>query len=359
MARSSEVIRQWEVLREIDGARVGLTIAKLAASRGVHQRTIRRDIDALCSAGFPLYDDRVNGSTVWKLKTRPFRALEELGLSLIELCALYFSRTLLTTFAGAPLGDDAERAFMKIERALPVSCRRFLDRLPVMFKARIAGRRKQDDRKVREILNRAVNASLTRKRIVMRYHSHASARVREYTVEPLRISYADGGLYLTAWVPEYGEIRNFAAERIQALAATDEHFEPRPLPVEPFANSLGVHTGPAERVEVEFDAATADYVKSRDWHRSQTVETRPDGSVLMRMEVCIDRALRSWILGFGASARVVAPLPLAQQVFEQIEDARERYMPRLTFEMLRMPAPDPSVSRAQIQLPLRPVSRAS
>jgi len=50
---------------------------------------------------------------------------------------------------------------------------------------------------------------------------------------------------------------------------------------------------------------------------------------------------------------------LGLEVFEQIEDARERYMPRLTFEMLRMPAPDPSVSRAQIQLPLRPVSRAS
>ena len=88
MARNTEVIRQWELLREIDGARIGITIAKLAASRGVHQRTIRRDIDALCSAGFPLYDDKVNGSTVWKLKTKPFHGLEEMGLSVVELCAL-------------------------------------------------------------------------------------------------------------------------------------------------------------------------------------------------------------------------------------------------------------------------------
>src|ERR671919_442398 len=120
MARNSEVIRQWEILREIDGARVGITIAKLAASRGVHQRTIRRDIEALSVAGFPLYDDKVNGSTVWKLRTKPFRALEETGLGVIELCALYFSRTLLTMLAGVPLGEDAERAFVKIERALPV-----------------------------------------------------------------------------------------------------------------------------------------------------------------------------------------------------------------------------------------------
>ena len=230
MARNSEVIRQWQILREIDGARVGITVAKLAASRQVHQRTIRRDLDALSASGFPLYDDKINGSTVWKLRNKPFRALEETGLGLIELCALYFSRTLLTATAGTPFGEDAERAFTKIERALPAACRRFLDGLPVLLKARIPGRRNQDDRKVREMVNRAIDASLAHRRITMRYHSHASARDRRLLVEPLRISYADGGLYLTAWVPEYGELRNFAAERIETLAVLDDRFEPRPLP---------------------------------------------------------------------------------------------------------------------------------
>ena len=339
MARNSEVIRQWQILREIDGARVGITVAKLAASRQVHQRTIRRDLDALSASGFPLYDDKINGSTVWKLRNKPFRALEETGLGLIELCALYFSRTLLTATAGTPFGEDAERAFTKIERALPAACRRFLDGLPVLLKARIPGRRNQDDRKVRELVNRAIDASLAHRRITMRYHSRASARVADYVVEPLRISYADGGLYLTAWVPEYGELRNFAAERIETLAVLDDRFEPRPLPAEPFANSLGVHTGPAERVEIEFDAESAAYVRSRQWHGSQTFETRADGSVLMRLDVSIDRPLRSWILGFGAAARVVAPQTLAQEVFDEIGRARQRYMPRPTFEMVKMNAP--------------------
>ena len=53
MARSSEVVRQWEILREIDGARNGITVGKLAAARGVCERTIRRDLDALARAGFP------------------------------------------------------------------------------------------------------------------------------------------------------------------------------------------------------------------------------------------------------------------------------------------------------------------
>ena len=318
---------EWPAIAKSSGSGTSFarSTARVSASRWrssprpeqVHQRTIRRDLDALCASGFPLRDEKINGSTVWKLETSRSGRWKQTGLGLIELCALYFSRTLLTTMAGAPLGEDAERAFVKIEKALPVSCRKFLDNLPVLLKARVAGRKKQDDKKVREHMTRALDASLTHRRITMRYHSHASARTRDYVVEPLRIAYADGGIYLTGWVPEYGELRTFAAERIKTLAVMDEHFEPRPLPAEPFANSLGVHTGAAERVEIELDAQTADYVSSREWHESQTFETRADGTVLMRLDVSIDRPLRRWILGFGADARVVAPAHLAQEMLRR------------------------------------------
>jgi predicted DNA-binding transcriptional regulator YafY len=353
MARNAELVRQWEILRSIDGARNGITIPKLAADRGVHQRTIRRDIDALCRAGFPLYDERIHGTVMWKLGARPFRGLEDTGLGMMELCALYFSRAMLASLAGAPFQDDVERAFARIERALPAPCRRFLDELPVMLKAKIAGRKRQDERKVRELVNRAVQASLDRRRVAMRYHSRSSRRSKDYVAEPLRVSYADGGVYLTAYIAEYGETRTFAVERISALAVLDEQFDRRPLPAEPFANSIGAFSGPAERVEIELAATAADYVMSRDWHRTQTFERRPDGSILMRMDVSIDGPLRRWILGFGGAARVLAPARLAQDIFETVEEARERYMPRLAFPMLRVG------SEADRTLPLTPASRAS
>ncbi len=88
MARNAELIRQWEILRAIDAARNGITVPKLAAAREVHPRTIRRDIEALSRAGFPLYEDKVNGTSMWKLTAKPFRGLEETGLSVTELCAL-------------------------------------------------------------------------------------------------------------------------------------------------------------------------------------------------------------------------------------------------------------------------------
>jgi hypothetical protein len=123
---------------------------------------------------------------------------------------------------------------------------------------------------------------------------------------------------------------------MRTLAVLDDRFEPRPLPSDPFANSIGVHTRPAERVGIEIDADMAGYLASREWHRSQAFESRPDGSVMMRLDVSVDRPLRCWILGLGAGARVVAPARLAQEIFEEIDAARERYLPQLSFEMLRI-----------------------
>ena len=65
------------------------------------------------------------------------------------------------------------------------------------------------------------------------------------------------------------------------------------------------------------------------------------------MKVCRDWALRSWVLSFGPHARVVAPSALAEEIFEQLEEARDGYAPRLAFEMPRMYSPP------QPRLPMR------
>jgi hypothetical protein len=147
-------------------------------------------------------------------------------------------------------------------------------------------------------------------------------------------------MYVTAWVSEYEDMRTFALERISTLAMLSEHFEMRTLPPEPFANSLGAFLGRPELVEIEFDAAVADYVAAREWHRSQEITVRDDGSTLMRLCVSNDTPLRTWILGFGGAVRVVTPLSLARDIFEEIQSARERYMPKLRFEMLRVLPPE-------------------
>ena len=104
MPRNNEVIRQWNILRELEASRRG-TIAGLARKMKVTTRTIRRDLVALQTAGFPIYDEVIDKQRFWKLDTKPFRDLFP-GFSLPELYALYFSRALLKCLAGTPFQED-------------------------------------------------------------------------------------------------------------------------------------------------------------------------------------------------------------------------------------------------------------
>src|SRR5205807_10159093 len=132
--------------------------------------------------------------------------------------------------------------------------------------------------------------------------------------------------YLLAYVPEYAEVRTFAIERIQEFSLLEERYTPiEDLPDEAFPHSLGVHSGPPERVEIEFQPAVVDYVRARAWHQSQRLRDVPGGGVAMTLDVCLDRALQSWILSFGPFARVVAPAGLAREIATQIEEARALY----------------------------------
>jgi predicted DNA-binding transcriptional regulator YafY len=329
--RNAEVIRQWTMLRELERSRgLGLTVDELAELSGVTTRTIRRDLQALEEAGFPIYDDKSHddGRTRWKVNGQAFKGLAA-GLTLSELCALYFSRTLLQSLAGTPFRDDVGTAFEKLSAVLTPHMRTFLDQLPrvIATKADPTGLRPEaDSAHTHDVVSRALDATLHLRQARIVYHSKSSDRTKSYLVHPYRLAYAHGGLYLLAYVPEYGEVRTFAIERIEEMSLLEERFTPiEELPDAAFPHSLGVHSGPPERVEIEFQPAVADYVRSRVWHGSQAIHEDASGALRVTLDVCLDRALHSWILSFGPFARVLAPAPLAREIAEQFEEARARY----------------------------------
>jgi HTH domain len=80
MGRNSELIRQWTILQRIATAR-GQTIPKLARDLTVSTRTIRRDLEALQVAGFPVYDEIVHGAKFWRVDARAMGVLARTGLT--------------------------------------------------------------------------------------------------------------------------------------------------------------------------------------------------------------------------------------------------------------------------------------
>jgi proteasome accessory factor B len=325
MPRNQEVIRQWKVLHAMESSRHGAAIDALARELDVTTRTIRRDLAALQEAGFPLYDERDDDGRVrWRLDGRALKGLET-GFTLAELCALYLSRNLLESVTGTPFQRDLTLAFSRLEKLLSPRMRQFLDRLPAILVAK-PGPRTRGGEKSAGIVGRLLEATLHYRVTTMRYHSVSSARVKDYEVHPSRVAFAQGALYLLAYVPEYGAVRTFAVDRIVSVSLEKRTFTPKQQVGEDvFANSLGVNTGPPARVVVAFDAKVAPYVKARVWHTSQEFRDNGDGRLVLSMNVCHDWALRSWILSWGPFARVVEPASLAKEVRADLQAADDQY----------------------------------
>jgi predicted DNA-binding transcriptional regulator YafY len=342
MARNAEVIRQWALLLTLEAARLGRTVDELAGELGTHKRTIWRDLAALQAAGFPLTSETRDRRSVYRLAGSPLKALHDTGLTLSEACALYAGRALLLTLTGSPFERAMTSLVRKIERALPGATRQFVDRLPGVIRVKPAPRKATPAGSYDEIVARVIEACVHRRVARMQYFSAVRNREKEYEVHPYHVAYHDGGLYLSAYVPEYRSLRTFALERIRRFAAQAEGFTPvADVADDAFGNSLGVNQGAPERIVIDFSPRVASYVRERTWHPSQTLADRPDGGVRCTLKVCRDYALEHWILGWGPHARVISPSALAEQILEQLSAARDGYVPRLEFDAVPPPPRTP------------------
>jgi predicted DNA-binding transcriptional regulator YafY len=323
--RNAEVIRQWSILKELEASR-RVTIDDLALRTGVTTRTIRRDLEALQTAGFPLFDETHDGKKFWTLEQKAFKRLDDTAFTLAELSALYFSRTLVECLSGTPFERDVHSAFDKLSAALTPGMKQFLDRMPLVMQAKAEPGAQAAAPRTKEVAQ-LVEATMQQRRVTMRYHSFSSNREKTYVFEPYRLLFGQGGLYVIGMVPEYGGLRTFAVDRVAQVSLTEERFEPLELPDDAFAHSLGVNQGTPEKIDVLFAAKIARYVRERVWHPSQELVELPDGSLRLTLHVVNDWALKSWILGFGALATVTAPDSLAADITTELRAALENYPP--------------------------------
>jgi proteasome accessory factor B len=317
--RNAEVIRQWKILKTIEAGRF-TTGQALAEAHGVTERTIRRDLEALQEAGFPLYDDRADGRKVWRLVEGHKQRLTQ-TFTLSELAALHFGKNLLSFLGGAPFAEDLESAFEKIKEALPGRSLPYLSRIQDLFAARPDPWK--DYSRKKDVIASLVDAVLHQRRVRLSYYSFHSRRTKAYTLDPYRLVYYRGGLYLYARVAEYDEVRTFAVERIERLEVLEETFEtPKDFNVSEYARgAFGIAGGRPETVEVLFDAEVAGYIRERVWHESQVLEEAPAGGTLLRLNVAPGFELKAWIKGFVPHVQVLRPASLREEIARDLERA--------------------------------------
>lgn len=320
MPRNDQVTRQWHLLQRLGAARNGLTLAELVeaipAELTRHPRTVRRDLAALESSHFPLLTERVDGEVRWRLLDG-FKHIPALRLSPTELMALAFSRRLLIPLQGTLIQTSLNSALSKISAAIPSGANEYLQRLDQWFSVGLGPHKNyRHHRETIDILSQAIASRHT---VQMRYFSAGRNATTRREVDPYRLRFVDGGLYLIAYCHWRKDVRMFAVERIKSLTPTDHPYQmPLHFDLEAYVeDALIVMHGERITVELQFDKATAAWVKDRTWHPSQQVTSIKTGQLLMTLQVADTRELLGWILSFGSGVKVLKPERLKQAVKDE------------------------------------------
>ena len=319
MPRNDQVTRQWHLIWLLESSQ-GLTldeiVKRLPPDYPRHGRTVRRDLDALEAAGVPLINERFEGRVRWRLM-EGFRKLPALSFSPTEVMALVISRSLLQPLAGTEIKTALDSAMAKASRLLPPASMDYVQQIQSVFAVGIGPHKTY--REHRQTIDRLTQAIAKKRTVQMRYYSASRLRTTRREVDPYRLWYASGGLYLVGYCHLRKEPRMFAVERMRAVTLTDHPYQmPLGFDLEAFVqDSLTVMRGRPIEVELRFDKATAAWAKDRIWHPSQKLTPLKNNGMTMRLNVADSRELVGWILSFGSGVQVIKPEPLQKAVKDE------------------------------------------
>ena len=321
--RGDQLARQWRLIQQLARSRYGASLEQLSEELGCVRRTVYRDLNALLYAGFPVVSRRRDGRVFYKFLDT-FR-LGDVPFTPDEILALAFSEDLLRTLEGTVFHDSIRSALAKIRAGLGPELQDFLARLAESFRV-LPGPHKRYTafKETIRILNEAV---LGRTTVTMRYRTGGTGAAARRELDPYRVWYRSGGLYVVGLDHKSGELRTFSVDRIHRLAATSKRFEPRKdFDFDAYiGSSFGVIAEPAQRVRIRFDRRWAPYVGERSWHASQQLKRLAGGALELSMDVGGTAELCSWVLSFGAGAEVLEPEALRVEVRRELEAGLSRY----------------------------------
>lgn len=315
MSRGDQLSRQWKIIQALISAPGGRTAAELAAGLECTVRTVYRDLEALQSAGFPLYTDMVHGRRCWAV-LEPCRQSMPLPCSLPELMALCFSRTMLQPLRNTIFAESLDSLFDKISAMLPPESLRFLQ--TVQDTIAVGTKQYKDYSAHHDHIARIYEGALSRQRLRITYCALNRSQPTSRTIDPYRIWFVNDTFYLIGYCHLRQSVRVFAVERIQDVAVIDETFSiPEGTRADMPEFAFGVVSGEPEHVRIHFDRNVAPYIREKIWHPGQRLGECDDGGVVFEADLALTRELRQWVQSWGAAARVLSPESLRERIRQE------------------------------------------
>ncbi|NJN98889.1 MAG: YafY family transcriptional regulator, partial [Anaerolineales bacterium] len=249
----------------------------------ISERTVYRDIQALCEVGVPVVAMPGEG---YRLMEGYY--LPPISFSADEARSLHLSISMLVGLTTpGPTQQAASAALEKIRAVLPEATLRQVEALQSVIRFYAFPRPTLTfDNKTFLTLHEAIQQ---RQVVRLRYHAFNN-EITERDVEPLELSYLDNAWILFGYCRLRQGLRNFRLDRIDRLVLANEQFAPRQL------DSRQRSSGQEHpRVIVKFDPSVTRWVRERQ-HFS-LIEARNDSVMVYRPSSF--EQIEGWLLGWG------------------------------------------------------------
>lgn len=287
-----------------------VTAADLAERFEVSIRTIYRDIEVLSQAGIPVYARKGKNG----------------GICLMEQFVL--NKMLITKEEQQQILS----ALLSVEETTASEEKTILQKLGSFFKTEPVNWIAIDfsdwgggQKQLYEGIKRAILGS---KVISFDYYGQNRAMSRR-TVEPVQLLFKEYTWYLNAYCRERKALRHFKLTRIKRMEVSEESFAPR----EEWYQEENVENRPdGNAVPISVYAPTiVMWIDKKEAYRvydrfaESEIEVLEDGDFLVRVAYPLDEWVYSLILSFGASAKVLEPVEIREEIKKRIGDMQKNY----------------------------------
>lgn len=335
MARNEQLIRQHKIMQLLEASRYGRTLDELRDELvrdlglgTLHERTVRRDVEALTAAGLDIRTESRERGKVYLLG-RVEHGIHKISVSSTELIALSIGRELLFPLLGTLYWQGIESFWSKLRDAVPEGVWEHYQKYRKSIHV-FAALGKNYER--HEGMLRTINRAIAEHRVLEIEYEPTGKQASVRQIEPYGLAVYQNSIYVVAAASEVNDpaerLRHWKLDRFHRATALDRWFKPDPDVdlSEHLSRSIGIFSGDATAaVQIRLGASAAAWVREDPWHPDQVLEPTDDGGVLMTVPASHPRELLPKVLSLGSDAEVIAPASFRSAVADAVMKLAERY----------------------------------
>ncbi|MBC8193804.1 MAG: WYL domain-containing protein [FCB group bacterium] len=290
-------------------------------------RTLQRDLNKIANSGIPVRSRKTTANeNEWFLDSS-FRTFIPQTLGLNEYLAAHMLKENLKVFRNTEFSDEVDSLLEKIEQIVPEDVFLETDESDPedLFENYSTGL--FDYTGYDEIINTIIQAIIQNKKSFVSYYNAYEQKSKNFYVEPRRIVYFKGGLYVIAYVRRFEKFRLLAIQRIRKFKIQDEVYQQDPVFDEGrfWKNKFGLFSADQQEVKLEFSPEVRMHIEGRHWHTSQIYSEGDAGSLILELKVGLSPELISWIFGWNEYVDVLSPPELIGMMSQKIQVLNKKY----------------------------------